>query len=210
MGDTQQGLSIPAEDPVRQYTRDEEQALTLNLKSLLGAIYRSEYAERRIDRYLLCEFHERLFRGVRDHAGRHRDRGYGQERLTFGPHRSEKRELVRAELDKLLQKVQRQAQELLEYRRSPITEDYIEQSIKLAVQAHAAVIRIHPFEDGNGRTSRALLDHLLLRLGLKPIPIEVPKQEYIECLNHYFASGDIELLLDLYIRLYPLGDPSPG
>ena len=63
---------------------------------------------------------------------------------------------------------------------------------------------VHPFEDGNGRTSRLCAAHLLVRLGLRPVAIEAVKQEYTEALNHYYTARDIEPLVDLYVRLYPL------
>ncbi len=205
---TQRGLSIPEGDPVREYSPEEEQALTLNLRALLGDIYKGCYVSRVLDSSLLFAFHERLFDGVRGHAGKCRRKGFGQERLTFGPHRSTKRDDVPVELDKLFHRTRRVLAEVMDHRQvHGVDEEYVEVAIRLAAQTHAEVIRIHPFEDGNGRTSRALLDHVLLVLGLKPIPTEVPKQEYIECLNSYFlGSRQIDLLVDLYIGLYPLAE----
>jgi Fic family protein len=66
---------------------------------------------------------------------------------------------------------------------------------------HAEAIRIHPFEDGNGRSTRALLNWILVRLGLRPIAFDIVKQEYLACLNHYYSTGDIQPLIDLCIRL---------
>ena len=62
-------------------------------------------------------------------------------------------------------------------------------------------MEIHPFVDGNGRVSRLLLAFVLVRLGLRPVPIEVPKQEYYAVMNHFFDRGDFQPLLDLYLRL---------
>ncbi|MBN1204086.1 MAG: Fic family protein [Myxococcaceae bacterium] len=203
---TERGLSIPEGDPVREYTEGEEQRLTLNLKDLLRDIYNRRYTQRHLEPVLLFEFHARLFDGVRGHAGRCRSKSFGQEWLTFGPHRSTKRDDVPTELDKLFQRTRKKLVEAEEYRDAcGIDETYVHKAIQLAVQTHADVIRIHPFEDGNGRTSRALLNYLLVLLGLNPIPIEAPKQEYIDCLNVYFLGArQIDLLTDLYIGLYPL------
>ena len=43
---------------------------------------------------------------------------------------------------------------------------------------------------------------VLLKVGLLPIRLEVPKQEYLACLNHYYVTGDIRPLEDLCLRLY--------
>lgn len=63
------------------------------------------------------------------------------------------------------------------------------------------MIRIHPFEDGNGRSSRALLNAILVRQDLVPIAVDALKDEYIAALNHYLRAGQIQPLLDLFIRL---------
>jgi fido (protein-threonine AMPylation protein) len=203
---TEQGLSIPDGDPVREYALGEEQRLTLNLKGLLSDIYNRRYVQRRLEPDLLFEFHSRLFDSVRGHAGKCRSKGFGQEWLTFGPHRSAKRDVVPVELDKIFQRARMNLVEIGEHRQSHGTnEAYVQKSIQIAVQTHADVIQIHPFEDGNGRTSRALMSHIFVLLGLKPVPIEAPKQEYIDCLNaYYLGAKQIDLLVDLYIGLYPL------
>lgn len=64
--------------------------------------------------------------------------------------------------------------------------------------AHAQIETIHPFEDGNGRTGRALIHVLLRRRGLAPSyvpPISVvlaaDKERYIAGLT-LFREGDVE------------------
>jgi len=42
----------------------------------------------------------------------------------------------------------------------------------------------------------------LVALGLRPISLDVCKQEYYDCLNHYFKSNDHSMLLDLLLRCY--------
>jgi Fic family protein len=78
-------------------------------------------------------------------------------------------------------------------------------ALELATVIHAEIIRVHPFEDGNGRTSRLCASHLLVALGLHPVPVEAVKQEYTGALNHYFVSKDSGPLVDLFVRLYPVG-----
>jgi Fic family protein len=77
-------------------------------------------------------------------------------------------------------------------------------ALTVAVRAHAEIVRIHPFEDGNGRTARLCAGLLLVELGLRPVPIEAVKQEYTEALNTYFREHDLGPLLDLFIALYPV------
>jgi Fic family protein len=63
------------------------------------------------------------------------------------------------------------------------------------------VVRIHPFLDGNGRSSRLLMNAVLVGLGLSPIAVESVKQEYNEALNRYFRSKDLQTLIDLMLQL---------
>lgn len=57
-------------------------------------------------------------------------------------------------------------------------------------------LRIHPFEDGNGRTSRLLLNINVLRDGYAPIIIDRSiKQEYFKARN----ASDIEWIKNMFI-----------
>lgn len=75
--------------------------------------------------------------------------------------------------------------------------DHLPPLIQAAI-AHAQLETIHPFEDGNGRTGRALIHVLLRRRGLAPSyvpPISVvlaqDKERYIDGLTR-FREGDVE------------------
>jgi fido (protein-threonine AMPylation protein) len=150
----------------------------------------------------LQELHAALFRGVKDFAGRIRDRGSGSERLVFGPHRSVHRDDVRRELTAVFERAQRGLRQVRDL--DPADERYEHEAVCLAVWAHAEIIRVHPFEDGNGRTSRLCAGHVLVQLGLRPVAIEAVKQEYTEALNHYYVRTDLAPLVDLYLALYPV------
>lgn len=56
---------------------------------------------------------------------------------------------------------------------------------------HARFLKIHPFCDGNGRTSRLITNYLLLTQGLNMIniPAEV-KNKYVLCLNYANATSN--------------------
>ena len=85
-------------DSARSYTPEENRQLTDNLLAVTKRLHAGELADRPPSTDLLRSFHASLFQGVRDHAGRHRDRGFGQEYLTFGPNRSSHRNDVGREL----------------------------------------------------------------------------------------------------------------
>jgi len=60
-----------------------------------------------------------------------------------------------------------------------------------AFTAHARLVTIHPFSDGNGRTARLLMNLLLLKAGYPPVVIG-PEQrvEYIDGLQSLQLGGD--------------------
>lgn len=66
-------------------------------------------------------------------------------------------------------------------------------AVYLAAWVHAEFVKIHPFVDGNGRTSRLLMNYELMQGGY--LPISIPKEErlsYFEKLETYAIHGDIE------------------
>lgn len=65
--------------------------------------------------------------------------------------------------------------------------------IELASYVHAEFVRIHPFQDGNGRTARLLLNFMLMKAGYQPVIIEAKDRPiYYESLNDYAAAGNLE------------------
>lgn len=82
--------------------------------------------------------------------------------------------------------------------------------IKLAALAHYKLVHIHPFTDGNGRTSRLLMNTILMRSGYPPTII--PKQQrhkyydFLQLANEgdvrpfiRFIADCTERTLDLYL-----------
>lgn len=190
---------LPSHDPVREYTQAEERALARNLEAATHDVYEGKYAGEAPRLAFVEQLHRRLFSGVRGHGGRIRTPAFGSETLVFGPHRSEHRDRVPGCIEPLFTKLRHA---LASFDANPGANTYEPEALRLAVWAHAELIRIHPFEDGNGRTSRLLMNWVLVRLGLRPIQLEAPRQEYIACLNHYYVRGDIVPLVDLCLRLY--------
>ncbi len=73
-------------------------------------------------------------------------------------------------------------------------------SILVAAEFHYRFIRIHPFDDGNGRLARILMNFILMQFGYPPVIIKTEDK------NNYFAvlqiadAGNLEAFVD-YIGL---------
>lgn len=182
------------------YSPDENERITRNLAEVTRDAQRGSFATWALDRQLLCALHHRVFGGVRGHAGRHRAHDFGSEVLTFGPNRSTHRRDVHAELEGIFKQLRSVVLSLESNREH---EDFEERALDTAVWAHARIVQVHPFEDGNGRSSRLLMAVLLHRFGFPDIPVEACKQEYTDVLNHYFRTNDRRPLVDLFLRIAP-------
>ena len=70
--------------------------------------------------------------------------------------------------------------------------------IELAAWTHAEFVKIHPFADGNGRTSRLIMNYQLMSHGF--LPISIPKDsrlDYFGTLELYAMNGDLEPFADM-------------
>jgi len=70
-----------------------------------------------------------------------------------------------------------------------------------AISAHVQLVSIHPFADGNGRTSRILMNSMLERDGYPAVSIDPAKHrdEYIDALDAYSHTGD-DYLFNRFIK----------
>lgn len=74
--------------------------------------------------------------------------------------------------------------------------------VELAAWTHAEFVRIHPFADGNGRTSRLLMNYQLLSRGFLPVSIAKENRlDYYNALDKYAAQGQLEDFTELIARL---------
>lgn len=72
--------------------------------------------------------------------------------------------------------------------------------IEIAAFIHAEFVRIHPFQDGNGRTARLLLNFMLMKAGYQPVIIEAKDRPvYYESLNDYAAAGNLDSFYNLIL-----------
>lgn len=72
--------------------------------------------------------------------------------------------------------------------------------IEFAALAHYRLVAIHPFYDGNGRTSRLLMNLILMQAGFPPVSIEVnDRLTYYETLQ-LANDGDIRPFIRFIAR----------
>ncbi len=189
-------MNVPEVD-APEYTDDEKRRLSENLQGVVELVHCGGLSGRPIQASVLFDLHRALFYDVRGHAGRARGRGFGSEVLRFGPRYSSPRDRVADDLDRMFRRLRVAVSDA-----ATLSDDetYELSALRVALWAHTEVIRIHPFEDGNGRSSRLLLDVLLVRFGLRPVSFDVVRAEYIAALEAAF-EGDDGLLVDLVIRL---------
>jgi len=67
-----------------------------------------------------------------------------------------------------------------------------------AVIFKACFVRIHPFRDGNGRTSRIILNYMLVRNGIPTVRIRgTHKEEYFDALDTAIIENDYSKIINL-------------
>lgn len=74
--------------------------------------------------------------------------------------------------------------------------------IEFAAWSYAEFVRIHPFIDGNGRTSRLIMNYQLMINGFLPVSIAKENRlEYYNALEAYAVNGNLELFSELIAKL---------
>ncbi len=75
--------------------------------------------------------------------------------------------------------------------------------VVLAAVVHNQFENIHPFQDGNGRVGRLLLNNILLKHDLPPINIElVNRMQYYNSLQAYENDGNLRPTIELILKEY--------
>jgi Fic family protein len=76
-------------------------------------------------------------------------------------------------------------------------------ALVLAAVVHNQFENIHPFQDGNGRVGRLLMNNILLKHGLPPLNIELKnRQEYYATLQAYENEYDLRPTIELMLKEY--------
>jgi Fic family protein len=75
----------------------------------------------------------------------------------------------------------------------------------LAAVVHNQFENIHPFQDGNGRVGRLLLNNILIKHGLPPVNIDLDRRaEYYASLREYENNSNLRPTLELLLREYKI------
>jgi Fic family protein len=73
--------------------------------------------------------------------------------------------------------------------------------IVLAAVIHNQFEYIHPFEDGNGRVGRLIMNNILIKNKMPPVNIQIEnRREYYEVLRVFQHSGDIRPTIELMLK----------
>lgn len=74
--------------------------------------------------------------------------------------------------------------------------------VELAAWTHTEFVKIHPFTDGNGRTSRLIMNYQLMAEGFPAISVAKEKRlEYFKALEVYAVEGSLQPFADLVAEL---------
>ncbi len=78
----------------------------------------------------------------------------------------------------------------------------MENAVQFAAWTHAEFVKIHPFADGNGRTSRMMMNYQLMAAGFLPVSVAKENRlEYFEALEAYAVNGDLQPFAELIAAL---------
>ena len=76
-------------------------------------------------------------------------------------------------------------------------------SLLLAAAVHNQFEMIHPFQDGNGRVGRLLLNYILLKHGYPPVNIRfADRRRYYSCMKIFDRKGDIKPMIRFMIAQF--------
>lgn len=93
--------------------------------------------------------------------------------------------------------------EELNKRRKAIDTTDVAAIYDLSFWAHYELVTIHPWADGNGRTSRLLMNLIQMEFGVLPTKIlKEDKAEYIQALIDTRESEDVKIFLDCMAKLH--------
>lgn len=75
-------------------------------------------------------------------------------------------------------------------------------AIELAAWTHAEFVKIHPYPDGNGRTSRLIMNYQLMRNGFPAVSVAKENRlAYFNALEAYAVEGNLSLFEEMIAEL---------
>lgn len=75
-------------------------------------------------------------------------------------------------------------------------------AVELAAWTHAEFVKIHPYVDGNDRTSRMIMNYQLMVNGFLPVSIAKENRlEYFEVLEAYAVNGELQPFTEMIALL---------
>ena len=89
---------------------------------------------------------------------------------------------------------------MAEYMKESQDYSHIIEYIDACVRLNSDLLKIHPFNDGNGRTIRCFTNRLFIEAGLPPVYVKVgEKQDYMRALDLSQNQGDHRELVAFYL-----------
>lgn len=80
---------------------------------------------------------------------------------------------------------------------SPASQTSARNSLIVSCYAHAKLVEIHPFADGNGRCARLLQNICLIKAGCPPLIVhEQNRMAYYGALDSFHSEGDLDGFID--------------
>lgn len=165
--------------------------------------------ERLLSLPVVLGLHRAMFQGVfPEAAGRLRGPAprFIPPNVEFGNHRGERYEDVLSACETLFARVETAIHQLDDLQPRLTPEEHREQVLRAAAYVHCEMVRIHPFVNGNGRTSRLCVNYFAARYGAMALPVARPGGDYIDAIRTWFYQRTLEHFVD-YLR--PLWKPLP-
>ncbi|MFA5077145.1 MAG: Fic family protein [Candidatus Micrarchaeia archaeon] len=176
----------------RKWPRDRSKEEIAETYGVAEAIRYVRKAKEHISLKLILELHRIVFKNSKMFAGEFRKKGVevvvADARGNI-VHRGAPSAEVRGMLNEL---VRWYAKNMKRY--SPLV---------LAAVVHNQFENIHPFQDGNGRVGRLLLNNILLKHNMPPLNIELRnRREYYDALQTYEKEHNLRPTIELMLKEY--------
>ncbi|MBN1376885.1 Fic family protein [Candidatus Woesearchaeota archaeon] len=167
--------------------KNSEEKETLNVAEAIKFI---KNTNKTLSLYLIKEIHKICFKGSKPFAGEFRDK-----EVVI---RNSKGEIIHHSVSS--DNIEGYMKEIIEWYKENKNNF---NPIVLASIIHNQFEHIHPFEDGNGRVGRLLLNFVLLRNNYPPINIYLEdRKEYYDCLKQYSDKQKIKPTVKFLIKQY--------